>query len=248
MPVLTLDVPDFDGTRRNVDAAGGVMAKIDATNTLITSLNALITSLNGYVDGLETLGTAGNASAATTATQTTTANTTLSTISTKLTTIDGHVDGLEGQLTTINTAIDLTNTRLSTLGGYTDGLETLIIATNAAIAALTASFNANGPNTRANSATVVDGHAETGTQTAVASTTSATTILALNNSRAGAFIFNDSSAILYLLLSGSGTVSSTVKTTNVAAGATFTVPANYSGRITGVWASVNGSAYVTEFA
>jgi hypothetical protein len=247
MTVLTMAVPDFGGVSRDVDTAGAVMAKIDATNTLITALNALITTQNGYVDGLETLGTAGNASAATTATQTTTANTTLSTISTKLTTIDGHVDGLEGQLTTINTAIDLTNTRLSSIGGYTDGLETLIGLTNTAITALTASFNANGPNTRANAAVVVDGHAATGTQTTITSSIAVQTILAANNSRSGAVIFNDSTQRLYLLLSATGTVSATVKTLDVLAGAAYDVPANYSGIIKGIWASANGFAYVTEF-
>lgn len=248
MPVTTMDVPDFDGVRRNVSTADAVMAKVDLVKTALDAINALLVLSNTYTDGLETLGAAGNASAATTAAQITAATSTLTTILARLVLIDGHVDGLEALITATNVAIAATTTAVTTMDGHVDGLETHGANTVAAIAALTASFNANGPNTRANSATVVDGHAATGTQTTVGDTTSPVTILAANNSRAGAYIFNDSGAVLYLLLSATGTVSSTVKTTNVAAGGTFPVPSNYSGIIKGVWASdAGGSAYVTEF-
>lgn len=88
----------------------------------------------------------------------------------------------------------------------------------------------------------------TGTQTNVASSATDVTILASNASRKGAYIFNDSTQILYLLLSNA--VSSTsVFTQKLAAGDAFSLaPGTYTGVIKGIWASANGNARVTEFS
>lgn len=87
----------------------------------------------------------------------------------------------------------------------------------------------------------------TAVKSSVGSATSSTTILALNANRKGATIFNDSTAILYLDLSG-GTASSTSYSVQIAAGGYYEVPFGWSGLITGIWASVNGNARVTEFS
>lgn len=86
-----------------------------------------------------------------------------------------------------------------------------------------------------------------GTATAANVPASATvvTLLAANGSRNGAAAYNDSSAILYLKL-GSG-ASATSFTVAMAAGSYYEVPANYTGIITGLWASATGAARVTEF-
>lgn len=85
----------------------------------------------------------------------------------------------------------------------------------------------------------------TGTPTSVASANSSTVLLASNNARLGATVYNDSTAVLYLLL-GSGTASNSVYTAQLAAGAYYEVPFGFCGQLTGIWASVNGNARVTE--
>lgn len=87
----------------------------------------------------------------------------------------------------------------------------------------------------------------TGTQTSVASAISSTTLLAANTARKGAIIYNDSTSVLYILLS-SGTASSTAFSVLLAAnGGTLTLgQAEYNGAITGIWATANGFARVTE--
>lgn len=88
----------------------------------------------------------------------------------------------------------------------------------------------------------------TGTNSSVSASATAGTLIASNSARKGATIENNStSATLYVLLSGSGTVSSTVKSLTILAGGYYEVPFGYTGRITGVWASATGFASVTEF-
>lgn len=92
---------------------------------------------------------------------------------------------------------------------------------------------------------VVQEAAQIGTQTSVASANSDTTILAANSARRMATVFNDSTAILYLLLA-IGTSSNTNYTVQVAAGGYYELPGYYTGVIKGIWASANGNARVTE--
>lgn len=86
-----------------------------------------------------------------------------------------------------------------------------------------------------------------GTQTSVAGSASDGTILASNSDRIGAAIYNDSTAILYLLLA-SGTSSSSAFTVKMQPDAYYEVPAGYTGVIKGIWASATGNARVTEWA
>lgn len=91
--------------------------------------------------------------------------------------------------------------------------------------------------------------ASTGTTSQVASSASAVTVLAANAARKGASVVNDSTAILYLILS-STTPTSAVYTVALdpkgAVGAYYEAPAGYTGIIKGIWASANGNAVVTE--
>lgn len=88
----------------------------------------------------------------------------------------------------------------------------------------------------------------TGTQTSVASATSDTTILAANASRQGALIYNDSTAILYVLLAA-GTSSTSNYSIQLPANGSLSIrPGEYTGIVKGIWAAANGNARVTEFA
>lgn len=87
----------------------------------------------------------------------------------------------------------------------------------------------------------------TGTQSSVASSATDVTILAANTSRKGAAVYNDSTAILYLLV-GSGTSSTSLYTVQVSPSAYYEIPYNYVGILKGIWASANGNARVTEFS
>jgi hypothetical protein len=87
----------------------------------------------------------------------------------------------------------------------------------------------------------------TGTKSNVSGSASSTTILAANTGRLGAVIFNDSTAVLYLDLTG-GTASSSSYSVQLGAGSYFEVPHGYLGLITGIWASATGAARVTEFS
>ncbi len=89
------------------------------------------------------------------------------------------------------------------------------------------------------------GGASTGTESNVASSGTNVTILAANSGRIGGTVYNDSTQVLYLLL-GVGPASSTVYTVQMAAAGYYEIPFGYTGILTGLWASANGSARVTE--
>lgn len=93
------------------------------------------------------------------------------------------------------------------------------------------------------------GGAATGTKANVASSGSSVTILAANTKRKGAVFYNDSTQILYLDLSG-GTASNSSYSVQVPSQGYFELPGPtiYTGLITGIWASANGNARVTEFS
>ena len=79
----------------------------------------------------------------------------------------------------------------------------------------------------------------------VASSTSAVTLIAANSNRRNLVIMNDSSAVLYIKYGAAA--SATSFTYKLAAGDTFEMPENtYDGIVTGIWASENGAARVTE--
>ena len=73
------------------------------------------------------------------------------------------------------------------------------------------------------------------------------TILAANESRLGATIYNSSTANLYLLL-GTSAASTDIYTVILVPGAYYETPYNYIGQINGIWdaASTTGAAQCTE--
>lgn len=90
-------------------------------------------------------------------------------------------------------------------------------------------------------------NAGTGTPSNVAGSASGVTILAANTSRLGACVFNDGSALLYLLLSASGPASATNYTVQVPPYSLYEVPSRYTGIVLGIWSAAAGNARVTEF-
>lgn len=87
----------------------------------------------------------------------------------------------------------------------------------------------------------------TAAQTSVADNAASVTLLASNANRRGATIFNDSSALLYVLL-GSGPATTTTYTARLYSQGYYEVPAGYTGIIVGIWASDpnDGAARITE--
>lgn len=88
----------------------------------------------------------------------------------------------------------------------------------------------------------------TGTESTVASSATSVALLALNTSRKGYSVFNASTQILYLRQSATAaTASSGGYTVQIAAGGYWESPFNYTGAVTGIWASANGAASITEY-
>jgi hypothetical protein len=88
----------------------------------------------------------------------------------------------------------------------------------------------------------------TATLTSVAGSASSVSLLALNASRKGLYVFNESSAILYLAFAG--VASLTAYTTQIAANTFFQMPIDpvYTGVISGIWGSATGNARITQFS
>lgn len=85
----------------------------------------------------------------------------------------------------------------------------------------------------------------TATLSNVADTATSTTLLASNADRLGASVYNDSTVALYLKLGT--TASATSFTIKLQPDDYYEVPAGYTGRIDGIWASdASGSARITE--
>jgi hypothetical protein len=86
-----------------------------------------------------------------------------------------------------------------------------------------------------------------GYQKSVAASASSVVLLPMNSGgRRGASVFNDSTAICYLLC-GDQQASTTCYSAQVAPYGYFEVPYGYRGPIKGIWASATGSARVTEY-
>lgn len=81
----------------------------------------------------------------------------------------------------------------------------------------------------------------------VSASTSSVTLKAANTDRRGLYVFNDSTANLYLKLGATASISSfTVK---VPAASLYELPAPfYRGVVDGIWDAANGSARVTEIS
>lgn len=207
---------------RNKD---GIGMPSDDKATDATSAWTAVALLKGIWNLLNTGITTTVPTGAATAALQTTGNTTLTTIDghvdgieTLLTAIDGHVDGLE-------TLIGTTNSTLTTIDGRVDGLETLITATNTALALEFAS-----------AATV----------TALASAATSAQLLAANSSRKG-LMLNNTDANAVLVKYGT-TASATSFTVRITQNGYWEMPKPiYTGRIDAIWeADGSGSLYATE--
>lgn len=85
------------------------------------------------------------------------------------------------------------------------------------------------------------------TYSTVASSASSVALLSANTRRAGASIQNTSTAILYLLLGGGTATATTAHSVQIPSNGYYEVPYGFTGAISGIWASANGSANITEF-
>jgi len=82
--------------------------------------------------------------------------------------------------------------------------------------------------------------------TSVASSASSVSLLAANAKRTKVIIQNTSTAILYVLLGGGTATATTAHSIQLASNEKITVE-NFTGAISGIWASANGQANLTEF-
>lgn len=95
----------------------------------------------------------------------------------------------------------------------------------------------------------VSNAAKSGAPISVLAATTVLSLLTVNTSRKGATIYNDSTAIMYLLLGpGASTTNFTTALygNSTGVGGYYETPFGYTGVITAVWASATGSARVTE--
>lgn len=81
------------------------------------------------------------------------------------------------------------------------------------------------------------------TPTSVASSATSVVLFAAAASTRGRTIFNESTAVLYMAFAAAA--STTAYTCQIAAGGYYEVPGNFSGVISGIWTSANGSARLT---
>lgn|SRR3990167_2994164 len=86
----------------------------------------------------------------------------------------------------------------------------------------------------------------TATLSNVSSSASSVSLLASNSNRKGSVFFNDSTAILYLAFAA--TASTTSFTYRLTPNSTLELygEKNFTGAISGIWASANGAARITE--
>ncbi len=89
----------------------------------------------------------------------------------------------------------------------------------------------------------------TGTKASVTSAATSTALVAANTNRKTLIITNESTAVLYIDLTG-GTASATSYSVSLGPTASSVSPSftitNFTGPVTGIWASANGFARITE--
>lgn len=239
-----------DGTAVDVTAAAPLPVTMAIPSGAATAAaqatgNAALASILSAVDGLEGVDYATQTTLAailakliaapSTEAKQDTGNTSLASLVSLLTTQAGYLDNVEGLLTA--------------QALYLDGLETLIAA-QATLAQTQPVSLATVPShavTNAGTFAVQNTPAvvATATTTQPASSATVVTILASNASRKQAMIYNDSTQILYLKFGATATT--TDHTVQMAAASYYELPAPvFTGILTGLWASANGSARVTE--
>lgn len=111
-------------------------------------------------------------------------------------------------------------------------------------APLQVSLANNGAN--ATPVTIAAAVASTATLANVAGSASSVTLIASNASRLGVVIFNDSSAILYVKFGSAASATSFTYKVNPYVTLELNQIRQYSGIITGIWASATGDARTTE--
>ncbi len=153
----------------------------------------------------------------------------------------------------------LTNARVrvSTAGATVNATVSYLIGVGAnLVSALQAgTWTVQPGNTANTTAWKVDGSAvtqpvlatsATATLTQVASSATTVSLLALNTSRKGYSCFNDSTQVLYI--AHAATASTTAYVVQVAAGGFYEqLTTAYTGAVSGIWASANGSARLCEY-
>lgn len=126
-----------------------------------------------------------------------------------------------------------------TVGAGTDEHRQVVVLGDPSTAANVAIVTADG------ALTVVEADATTATLANVAASATSVTLQASNTARKGLYIFNDSTASLYVKFGT--TASSTSFTVFMGPGAYYELPLPvYSGRVDGIWTSATGSARMTE--
>jgi hypothetical protein len=85
----------------------------------------------------------------------------------------------------------------------------------------------------------------TATPTSVASSTTSVSLLASNSNRKGATIWNNSTANLFVEFGA--TASATAFTFRLDPQGYVEIPFGYTGAISGIWSTANGTALVREF-
>jgi hypothetical protein len=83
--------------------------------------------------------------------------------------------------------------------------------------------------------------------TTVASSASSVSLISANTKRKGLTIQNTSTAILYALLGGGTATATTAHSVQIPSNGYYEVPYGFTGAVSGIWASANGSANITEF-
>lgn len=186
----------------------------------------------------------------------TSGNSTLSAISLQLPTTLGQktsANSLSVVIASDNTvAVSAVSLPLPT-GAATAALQT---SGNATLTAISGQLPATlGPKVSASSFSVVLASDEivpvslpiatTAAQTSVASSSTSVTLLAANANRRAFFVFNDSTQILYVSFTATSTAAA--YSVKLFPNSCITSDFIYTGIISGIWASANGAAKVTEF-
>ncbi len=109
--------------------------------------------------------------------------------------------------------------------------------------------SAGASGTTANPIVTAESKATAAAKTSVTSAAASTSLIASNANRKMLIITNESTAVLYIDLSG-GTASATSYSVVLGPTATSVSPSftisNFTGAVTGIWASANGFARITE--
>jgi len=83
--------------------------------------------------------------------------------------------------------------------------------------------------------------------TSVASSATSVSLIAANTARRGVSIQNTSTSILYILVGGGTATATTAHSVQIPSNGYWEAPYGFTGAVSGIWASANGSANITEY-